>query len=331
MVVLSDTEYSLQIFLVNLFEPALGVVLPVLPTHDLYPGHHVLEQLPVDLLGQIDVLSLALLVYVETVDEELDGAALNEDGEHDDGKGGGEEHLGGGDVVLVDHGDQGEANSAPQSPVRHDELLLQTDRVNVFPQKIHDKGETVDGDEPDDGDDEESPADEARVPDVFLEKCHPQVEEDDAVADAAEHLDEVVDGGERLRGDVLKSVVSLDNAAAYQTDDAGPVEELGGDVGHVGSAQQGQGLDHSHSSCESRDEGGEKSVDQANCQSTEGDGKERPEAEKNFLGRHCGSSGLHPSKNTHHVVEDHGHSVIEDGLTKHQEIQIRVNSNFRKY
>ena len=84
MIVLSDTEYFLQIFLVNLFEPALGVVLPVLPTHDLYPGHHVLEQLPVDLLRQVDML-LALLVYVETVDKELDGAALEEHREHDNG------------------------------------------------------------------------------------------------------------------------------------------------------------------------------------------------------------------------------------------------------
>ena len=44
----------------------------------------MLEQLPVDLLGQVDVL-LTLLVDVETVDEELDSAALEEHGEHDDG------------------------------------------------------------------------------------------------------------------------------------------------------------------------------------------------------------------------------------------------------
>ena len=44
----------------------------------------MLEQLPVDLLGQVDVF-LTLLVDVETVDEELDGAALEEHGEHDDG------------------------------------------------------------------------------------------------------------------------------------------------------------------------------------------------------------------------------------------------------
>ena len=85
VLIILHAEDLLQIFLVNLLEPALSVVLPVLPTHDLYPGHHVLEQLPVDLLGQVDVLALALLVDVETVDEELDGAALEEHGEHDDG------------------------------------------------------------------------------------------------------------------------------------------------------------------------------------------------------------------------------------------------------
>ena len=85
MVVLLHTKYLLEILLVNRLEPTLSVILSVLPTHDLYPGHHVLEQLPVDLLGQIDVLALALLVDVETVNEELDGAALEEHGEHDDG------------------------------------------------------------------------------------------------------------------------------------------------------------------------------------------------------------------------------------------------------
>ena len=68
--------------------------------------------------------------------------------------------------------------------------------MDVLPQEIDKEGQAVDGDEPDDGDDEECPADEACVPDVFLEKCHPEVEEDDAVADTAEHLDEVVDRGQ---------------------------------------------------------------------------------------------------------------------------------------
>ena len=40
--------------------------------------------------------------------------------------------------------------------------------------------------------------------------------------------------------------------------------------------------------------------------------------------------GLHPSEDTHHVVEDHRHSVIEDGLAEHEEVEVRVNTDLGK-
>ena len=45
-----------------------------------------------------------------------------------------------------------------------------------------------------------------------------------AVPGGTEHLDEVVDSGEGLWGDVLEGVVGLDEAAADEGDDAGPEE-----------------------------------------------------------------------------------------------------------
>ena len=77
---------------------------------------------------------------------------------------------------------------------------------------------------------------------MFFKECHTQVEEYDAVTDRAEHLDEIVDCGERLLGDVFECVVSLDNTTADQADDARPMKQLCCDIGHVGSTEQGKRL-----------------------------------------------------------------------------------------
>ena len=37
--------------------------------------------------------------------------------------------------------------------------------------------------------------------------------------------------------------------------------------------------------------------------------------------------GLHPSEDTHHVVEDHRHPVVEDGLAKDEEVKIGVDTD----
>ncbi len=49
---------------------------------------------------------------------------LNEDGTHDDGKGGGDEYPSRGDDGLVYQLDEREADGPPQPAVGHDELLL---------------------------------------------------------------------------------------------------------------------------------------------------------------------------------------------------------------
>ena len=46
------------------------------------------------------------------------------------------------------------------------------------------------------------------------------------VPGGAEHLDEVVDSGEGLGGDVLEGVVGLDEAAADEGDYPGPEEKV---------------------------------------------------------------------------------------------------------
>ena len=87
------------------------------------------------------------------------------------------------------------------------------------------------------------PNDETRVPIVIsINQGDSQVEENYAIAGGAQHLDKVLDGDVRFLGDVLEGVMGLDEAAADQADDAGPVEELGRHVGQVRHAKHGQRL-----------------------------------------------------------------------------------------
>ena len=131
--------------------------------------------------------------------------------------------------------------------IGNDKLFLDSDRsLDAAANLIDDKAEEVDDDEADPEAEDESPAGEAGVPDVVAEESNAEVEEDHAVADGAEHLDEVLDGGAGVGRDVLEGVVGLDQAAADQADDAGPVEQLGKDVAQVGHAQHGEGLQHLH-------------------------------------------------------------------------------------
>ena len=103
--------------------------------------------------------------------------------------------------------------------------------MDILPELVDDEGKEVDSKEPDHGDDHDGGEDEGSVPLMVIEECHAEVEEDDAVADAGHHLDEVLDGGEGLRGDVPEGVVRLDDAAADEAEDTRPVQQLGQDVG----------------------------------------------------------------------------------------------------
>ena len=41
----------------------------------------------------------------------------------------------------------------------------------------------------------------------------------------------------------------------------------------------------------------------------------------------CFSSVLHPDKDVHHIVQDDGHTVVEQRLAKDQVVEVRVHSN----
>ena len=56
MIVVLDAEPFLQVALVDVLEEVLGVELAVFAADDLDARHNVFENLPVDLLGEADVL-----------------------------------------------------------------------------------------------------------------------------------------------------------------------------------------------------------------------------------------------------------------------------------
>jgi hypothetical protein len=58
---------------------------------------------------------------------------LEEDGEYDGGKHGGDEHLLGRDDLHVDHLDEGEADGTSEAAVSHDELFLKVDSFDTTP------------------------------------------------------------------------------------------------------------------------------------------------------------------------------------------------------
>ena len=217
-VIIFHTEPFLEIFPVIMLEQVLGIEMSSLARDDLNPCHHMFKHFLVDFLCQC-IIGITFPLNVEKVNNELDGAALEKDGKHDHCEGGGDEHLCRGNMALADHCHQGKSNCPSQSSIGHDELLLETNRLDIPPQYVDEEAETIDGDKSDQKTEEQSPTHKLCVPDMFLEESHSKVEEDDAVTDRTEHLDEVVDSGERLCGDVLESIVSLSDATTNQTED----------------------------------------------------------------------------------------------------------------
>ena len=162
---------------------------------------------------------------------------------------------------------------------------------------------------------------------MLLKESHPKIQENNAVTDAAQHLDEVLDSCQGLRWDVLEGVVGLDDPAADQADDPGPVEQLGRDVGHVGGPQQGQGLNNPHAWGQLRGQRSEESVDKSNREAPECHSEKGSKAEENLRDSNVDAPGLHPSEYAHHVVEDHRHPVVEDWLAKHEEVEVGVDTD----
>ena len=76
MVVFLYAEPLLEIFLIDLLEPALGVILSVLPANYLDAGHDVLKQLPVDLLREAHAF-VRLFFNVKNIDKQFNRPTCN--------------------------------------------------------------------------------------------------------------------------------------------------------------------------------------------------------------------------------------------------------------
>ena len=202
--------------------------------------------------------------------------------------------------------------------------------MNVLPKQVDKESKTVNGEKSDTSYDHNSREDKASVPNMLLKESHSKIQEYDAVTDAAQHLDEVLHCGQGLGRDVLEGVVSLNYPASDQADDPGPVEQLGCDVGHVGGPQQGQWLDNPDAGRQLRDQRREESVDKSDGQAPECNGEEGSKAEKNLRDSDLDAPGLHPGEDAHHIVEDHRHPVIKDGLAEHEEVEVGVNTDLGK-
>ena len=85
----------------------------------------------------------------------------------------------------------------------------------MLPGKVDETTEDKDCEEPDHQTEEQGPADEAGVPHMVFKESHSKVEEDDAVTGGTEHLDEVIDSGQGLCGDILESIMSLNDTTTY--------------------------------------------------------------------------------------------------------------------
>ena len=190
----------------------------MLARNTLHSRHDVIKQFIIHLHHQTGV-TIRTLLYVENIDQPLDGAALEEDSLHDDDEGGGDHHVDIRNMVRINSDDQREAHCSSQTTVGHHKHLLASDRVNAAATLVDREAEEVGGEESNNENEEDGPKCEADIPDMIVsEPGDAEVEEDDAVAGATEHLDEVVDSDPRLWWDVLESIVSLDQTTPNQTD-----------------------------------------------------------------------------------------------------------------
>merc|ERR550534_1440480 len=140
---MSDISFvctSLQIRFRGLVDSSPELVEPILhfltPDHSADSLHDVGHQLRLHVVA--DPLLLFLLkLDVEQLDKELDGGALQEDGEEDHGKAGGDEELAIPEL-NVENNDQGESDSPSETSVSHDELGLEVNFVSS--PDVHNEG-----------------------------------------------------------------------------------------------------------------------------------------------------------------------------------------------
>ena len=79
---------------------------------------------------------------------------------------------------------------------------------------------------------------------VCVEGVDSEEEEDHHLCTVGQHVGGAADGGAGAVRDVLLHVVLHGDATEGDAEDAGHVEELGGEVGEVGEGQHHQGLQH---------------------------------------------------------------------------------------
>ena len=175
----------------------------VFPAHSDDSLGHLLHHLHLDILrhpGHVLLLELD----VEGLDQELDGAALEEHGEEDHDEGGGEEELPVPGLLPDDHG-QGEAHRAPQTAIGHDELLLIRDLLH--PTKIDQEGKQKSTREPEHQAEEDCGDNEACVKVMLLfDQNQSEEQEDDAVRGRGQRLGGALDGRVGRGGDILQGV-----------------------------------------------------------------------------------------------------------------------------
>ena len=158
------------------------------------------------------LLPLIGALHFEEFHQRLDGDALEEDGEVDDGYGGRDEQRLSWNFLGVDEQNQGKSDGSTQSAVGHDKFLhviqfMQTEAVGQFRQ--HDD---TDGSEQ--RTEQNGQQDECRVPVVLVvDRVDAEEHENNRLRTAAQHLHGVFDGRVRFGRDVAFHVVFHRDAA----------------------------------------------------------------------------------------------------------------------
>ena len=167
MLCIRTTKYFHQNLLINSVEQVLKIILSMLARNTLHSSHDVIKQFIIHLHHQTG-LTIRALLYVEDIDQPLDGAALEEDSLHDDDEGGGDHHVDIRNMVWINSDDQREAHCSSQTTVGHHKHLLASDRVNAAAALVNREAEEVGGEESNNENEEDGPKCEADIPDMIV-------------------------------------------------------------------------------------------------------------------------------------------------------------------
>ena len=105
------------------------------------------------------------------------------------------------------------------------------------------------------------------------------------------------------------------------------MEEFSGDVCQVSSTEESQRFNDSHSAGAASEEGGEETIDDTNDQTTQSNGDEAAAADDDVVRSDVLAWVFHASECWHHVVEHHSDTIIQQRLSEHEEVEVRVDTN----